>query len=172
MGRMKSLAQSFVYCPFLNEDIGATVRNRSRCQQPAKFPPKEEPRPQPKPKAPWSRVHIDYVGLINDKYYLIMIDAYSKWREVYPVLSPTTKRTLACLRYAFVHSGPPEVIVSDNSMQFTSANFAEYCQRLKIQHVRSPAYYPQSNGQAERFVDTFKRAPLKSRGEGTNKEFL
>ncbi|KAA3674010.1 uncharacterized protein DEA37_0012162 [Paragonimus westermani] len=44
--------------------------------------------------------------------------------------------------------------------------------RRILQHVRSPPYHPQSNGQAERFVDTFKRALLKSRGEGTTDEVL
>ncbi|KAA3676205.1 uncharacterized protein DEA37_0003222 [Paragonimus westermani] len=41
-----------------------------------------------------------------------------------------------------------------------------------MQHTRSPPYHPQSNGQAERFADTFKRALLKSREEGITDEML
>lgn len=79
---------------------------------------------------------------------------------------------LACLRHAFTHPGLPEITVSDSDRQVTSANFAGFCQRRQIQHVRSPLYHPQSNGQAKHFVDTFQRALRKPRGKGTNEEVL
>ncbi|EYB86471.1 hypothetical protein Y032_0278g1160 [Ancylostoma ceylanicum] len=41
-----------------------------------------------------------------------------------------------------------------------------------ITHVRSPPFHPQSNGQAERFVDTFKRALEKLKDSGTTSEAL
>ena len=41
-----------------------------------------------------------------------------------------------------------------------------------IKHIYSPPYHLHSNGQAERFVDTFKRALLKARGEVTSEEVI
>nr|VZI02168.1 unnamed protein product [Spirometra erinaceieuropaei] len=55
---------------------------------------------------------------------------------------------------------------------FLSSTFEDFCRQHNIQHLRSPPYHPQSNGQAERFVDTFKRALLKARGEGTTDEIV
>jgi len=56
--------------------------------------------------------------------------------------------------------GVPETIVSNNGTQFTSHKFREFS------HILSPPYHPQSNGRAERFVDTFNRSLLKQRVEG------
>ncbi|CAI2738982.1 unnamed protein product, partial [Dicrocoelium dendriticum] len=78
----------------------------------------------------------------------------------------TTNATISKLRQAFSRFGCPETMVTDNGSQFTSAAFKEFCKQCAVQHVRSPPFHPQSNGQAERFVDTFKRALQKSKGEG------
>ncbi|XP_055622936.1 uncharacterized protein K02A2.6-like [Toxorhynchites rutilus septentrionalis] len=70
--------------------------------------------------------------------------------------------------------GMPELLVTDNGTQFKSEEFSQYCRENGIQHVTTHMpFHPQSNGQAERFVNTFKRAVRKiQEGEGNIKQDL
>ncbi|KHJ99147.1 hypothetical protein OESDEN_00855 [Oesophagostomum dentatum] len=70
------------------------------------------------------------------------------------------------------HFGNPETIVSDNGRQFASREFAELYNENGVAQVRSPPFHPQSNGQAERFVNTFKRALQKLKDSDTMSEVL
>ena len=54
--------------------------------------------------------------------------------------------------------GIPTQLVSDNGPQFTSEEFASFMKRNGIKHIRSAPYHPSTNGTAERFVQTFKKA--------------
>ena len=54
----------------------------------------------------------------------------------------------------------PEHVVSDNRPQITSTEFAEFMRVNGIKHIRCAPYHPSSNGCAERFVQTFKKALL------------
>lgn len=56
--------------------------------------------------------------------------------------------------------------MSDNGTQFISEKFQNFCLSQGISHSRCPLFYPCSNGQAERFVDTFKRGLSKIQSEG------
>nr|VZH95980.1 unnamed protein product [Spirometra erinaceieuropaei] len=170
--RMKSIARSFAYWPGIDGDIDDLVRRCSRCQQAAKMPPRQPPIPWQPPERPWSRVHIDFAGPLNGVSYLILVDAYSKWPEIAPLNPATASATIAFLQRIFSQHGLPEVLISDNGSQFISSTFEDFCRQHNIQHLRSPPYHPQSNGQAERFVDTFKRALLKARGEVTTNEIV
>ncbi|KFD46790.1 hypothetical protein M513_12318 [Trichuris suis] len=84
----------------------------------------------------------------------------------------TARVTVRLLKEVFSRFGMPEVIVTDNGTQFSSAEFQEMCDANGIQHLKSPPFHPQSNGQAERFVDTFKRALHKMKGRNETIEDL
>ncbi|KIH51733.1 hypothetical protein ANCDUO_18176 [Ancylostoma duodenale] len=63
-----------------------------------------------------------------------------------------------------------ETLVSNSGTQFTSAEFKNFCSENG--HIFSPPYHPQSNGQAERFVDTSKRSLLNLKVGETLSEIL
>nr|CDJ82068.1 Integrase domain containing protein [Haemonchus contortus] len=105
-----------------------------------------------------------------EKKFLIVVGAYSKWPEVIEMSSTTSKATIRQLDRLFAQFGYPETLVSDNDSQSTSIEFTDFCKANGIVHIRSPPYHPQSNGQAERFVDTFKRALEKLKNSETTTE--
>ena len=84
----------------------------------------------------------------------------------------TTSETIDKLSTLFSCFGVPETLVTDNGSQFAAESFKHFCKANGITHLRSPPYHPQSNGQAERFVDTFKRALLKGGGEGPTEQVI
>ncbi|VUZ47337.1 unnamed protein product [Hymenolepis diminuta] len=69
-------------------------------------------------------------------------------------------------------TGLSKTLVSDNGTQFMSVDFKEFRGQQSIEHIRIPSYYPQSNGQAERSVDTRKGGLQNAKGEGTMEEVL
>ena len=74
--------------------------------------------------------------------------------------------TITTLTSLFARYGLCEEIVSDNGPQFTSDEFAQFCARNGIRHIRTAPGHPQSNGQAERYVDTVKSALTKGLQQG------
>ncbi|EGT45549.1 hypothetical protein CAEBREN_25839 [Caenorhabditis brenneri] len=166
--RMKKLARSFVYWPSIDSEIEKIVKSCDQCAAVAKDPTKNTLCSWPLTTAPWQRVHVDYAGPLNGKYYLVMVDSYSKWPEVHMTSSISTSATVKLFQQTFSQFGVPETLVTDNGPQFTSNAFNNFCVAQGITHVRSPPYHPQSNGQAERFVDSLKRALGKLKGEETD----
>lgn len=103
-------------------------------------------------------------------YYLVVIDAYSKWPEVHRMKDTRAPITISKLRQTFGRWKIPKTLVSDNGPQFTAGEFATFTTRNNIKHVRTPVYHPQSNGQAENFVKTFKSMLKKNIKENKNVE--
>ncbi|XP_062704639.1 uncharacterized protein K02A2.6-like [Aedes albopictus] len=164
--RMRPLARNFVYWPNIDDQITALVRSCQECASVAKTDTKTKLESWPIPEKPWQRVHADFAGPINDTYFLLVVDSYSKWPEIIPTKRITTAATISSLRKIFGRFGMPEVLVTDNGPQLTSDVFEEFCEANGIMHLKTAPFQPQSNGQAERFVDTFKRTVKKIQAGG------
>ena len=93
----------------------------------------------------------------QEKYFFVAVDAHSKWPEVFATTKTTTEMTISILRHLFSSYGFPEKMVSDNSPQFTSDQFADFLRQNGIRHTRSAPYHPATNGAAERMVQILKK---------------
>nr|XP_033495922.1 uncharacterized protein K02A2.6-like [Epinephelus lanceolatus] len=165
MSRMKGLARSYMWWPHMDNDIENKVKSCTTCQEHRKAPACAPLHPWEWPEKPWRRLHIDYAGPFMDKMFLDIVDAHSKWLDVYPVTSATSANTINCLRNSFSTHGIPEMIVSDNAQCFVSEQTKDFMTQNGITHVTSALYHPSSNGLAERAVQTFKELMKKSSGD-------
>lgn len=156
--RMRSIARRYVYWPNIDEEIADLVRACNECASVAKTDRKTNLESWPAPAKPWQRLHLDFAGPMDGNFFLIMVDSYTKWPEVVRTKEITTTATLRILRGIFARYGQPETLVTDNGTQLTSDRFEAFCDTHGIVHLKTAPYHPQSNGLAERFVDTFKRS--------------
>ena len=99
---------------------------------------------------------MDFAGLFKGKMFFLLIDAHSKWPEIYEMKSTTAADTIAVLRRVFASFGLPEQIVSDNSPQFAVHEFTEFLRVKGVKHIHVAPYHPSSNGAVERLVQSFK----------------
>ena len=142
--RMKSLARNYAYWPGMDKEIEQRVCRCTPCAAAAKQPIKATLHSWPPATKPWERIHIDYAGPHLGKQFLIVVDAHSKYPEVVPVPSITSRQTVIALRKLWAQHGVPETIVSDNGPQFTSREFKEFCSTNAVNHILSPRYHPQT----------------------------
>ena len=159
MTRMKSLARSHVWWPKIDKSIENLVRSCHPCLSIQHAPAAAPLHPWAWPQKPWQRIHVDFAGPFQGKNFLVVVDAHSKWPEVYDMKSNTTSQnTITVLRHLFATYGLPLQLTSDNGPQFSSQEFATFMRENGVRHIRCAPYHPSSNGLAERFVRTFKQA--------------
>ncbi|KAG1927827.1 K02A2.6-like [Pimephales promelas] len=154
--RMKAMARSYVWWPKLDQDVERLVKTCHLCQEHRNVPAVAPLHPWNWPEKPWQRLHVDYAGPFMGKMFLVLIDAHSKWMDVYPVNSATSAATIECLRKSFSNQGLPELIVSDHATCFVSAEVKEFLNKNGVQHVTSAPYHASSNGLVERAVQIIK----------------
>ena len=167
--RMKQLSRSYFWWPCLDGDIEACVNNCNHCLETRNSPPKAELHPWMWPQRIWHRLHVDFAGPIKGFYYLVIVDATSKWPEIYKTSSLSTDTTIDCLRSCFSRFGIPVVLVSDNGANFTSVQFKSFLKSLGVHHLPTSVHSPSMNGLAERMVQTFKDGVNNFDGVATNR---
>ena len=166
IARMKANARSYVWWPGLDKSLEQIAKDCQACKSTKSMPAVAPLQPWIWPSCPWQRLHIDFAGPFKGRMFFILVDAHSKWPEVVEMKTTTTEKTIEVMRTLFASYGIPDQVVSDNGTQFTSEEFTEFMRRNRIKHIRSTPYHPSTNGLAEQFVQTFKRALQASEQSG------
>jgi len=133
-------------------------------------PPEAPIHPWVYPDRPWQRLHVDLAGPFLGRMWFVLVDAHSKWPVVVDMAHNTTSsRIIYHLRQIFADKGLPQTIVSDNGPQFISRRVSRPSARtMGSDTPTSSAYHPRTNGEAERFVKTFKHSLKKSHNQDLN----
>lgn len=103
---------------------------------------------------------------VQGKTVLVVVDAYSKWLEVFVTNNMTTETTIYILRSLFARFGLPRYVVSDNAANFCSNDFINFIQLNGIIHQTGAPFHAATNGEAENAVKTVKRALIRIVTEG------
>ncbi|GFX73306.1 uncharacterized protein K02A2.6 [Trichonephila clavipes] len=131
--KMKAIARSFVYWKNIDNDIEEAAKNCVDCVRYKADPPKSKVHYWEYPSMPWERIHVDFAGPIFEHTFFLIVDAHSKWLEVYPMKVTTTKKP----------SNVFEIVLQDSDY---------------LGHKTSAPFKPSSNGQAEHYVATLKQS--------------
>jgi len=146
MAKMKSVARSFFWWPGMDTEIEGLAKKCELFLQTCGLPPVAPP--------------------IAGQMLLVLIDAHTKWLEVFPVSAATSSETIHQLRTTFARFGLPHTVVTDNGSCFTSEKFGIFLTKNGVRYVKTAPYYPSSNGLAERAVQVFKNG-FKKLKDGT-----
>jgi hypothetical protein len=95
-------------------------------------------------------------------YVMVAVEAFTKWVVLVPLRSKEPENTAyAYYSSVYAYYGAAAQVVTDQGGEW-EGRFQQLMQRLCIDHRTTSAYRPQSNGQAEKTVQTVKRSLKKS----------
>ena len=164
--KMRKVVGARFVIPDAEDRIARLPRGCQICQAMSYPTHKEESwSPQPVPEHLGESIAVDVVSLPTARTWdgnvvdaaIVVVDRHSGWVEAWPVakkgLTAKVVGRLLADRW-FETLGVPVEIVSDNATTFTGQWFATMCAARGIVHAKSVAYKPQSNGRAERAVQS------------------
>ena len=87
---------------------------------------------------------------------MLIVDYFSRWIEIPKLAGTTSDDVISQLKSIFEQNGIPEVVWSNCDPQFCSNLFSKFAETYGFQQFFSSPRFPQSNGEAERAVQTIK----------------
>eukprot|EP00210_Caulerpa_lentillifera_P003433 g3276.t1 len=100
-------------------------------------------------------LHLDFIGPFKNKKYIILaVDNFSRAIEALIVNRPGREAIVALVDLWTEKWGLPRTVMSDQAQVFMGELMQQWLRDRGINHIVSPAYYPQGNGIVERHVRT------------------
>jgi len=158
-------ARDSLYWPRMNSDLKEYISKCDICLTHRAVPEREPLLQYEIPERPWARIGIDLCEL-KGRTLLVVCDYYSNFIEVENVHKATTHGVSKVLKCLFSRYGVPDIVISDNGPQFSSAEFAEFARTWCFTHTTTSPHYPQANGKVENAVKTIKKLFTKCQESG------
>ena len=162
--KCKARARTCVYWPNMTKAIEQQVQSCSICNMYNRANQKEPLLSHSVPLRPWDKVGVDHFSLAA-KDYLLVVDFFSKYPEVVMVDDKSAETTVAIMKKIFARHGVPTTVIADN-VPFNSRCFKEFATQWQFNLITSSPHFPQSNGLAERNVQTVKNLLKKAKESG------
>lgn len=105
--KMKALARQYVWWPRIDQDLENVAKDCANCNLVRNNPRETKTYEWEAAKFPFQRVHIDFAGPFMGHYFFILVDAFSKWPEVYITKDLTSNTTIQKCRQIFTTFGIP-----------------------------------------------------------------
>ena len=101
---MKAVARSYFWWPGLDKEVEKLASGCVICQSVKNNTPSAPLHPG---QTTLERIHLHFAGPFQNTTFLVVVDAHSKWPEVFTMSSTTTAATIAVLRKLFATYGLP-----------------------------------------------------------------
>ena len=101
----------------------------------------------------------------NDQDFIVVVDHFSRFIEIEKLPSSRSSSVIAKMKSIFSRHGIAEKVISDNGPCYASQEFAEFAKQFDFTHITSSLHFPQSNGLAEKSVQTVKRMFSKAKAD-------
>ena len=148
------LRKSYYWNNMIN-DIKRIILKCEKCQL-------NRPQPYPEPtediptevEGPFTHLGLDIIGPLektsnNNQYIIVIVDYFTKWVEAEPTENITAKDVVKFLINVFARHGVPQVITTDNGVQFTADMTKIFLDLYDVYVKFTTTYHPESNGLTE-----------------------
>lgn len=148
---MKGRLRTKVWWPKIDKDAENMVKSCKSCTLVSGPSPPVPMKRRELPAKPWLDIAVDFLGPLPSGHYLfVVVDYYSRYKEIKIMKSITSLETISILKEIFSRLGIPVSITSDNGRQFVSEEFKSFCLEYGVRLYNSIPYWPQQNGEVER----------------------
>ncbi|MBW0515606.1 hypothetical protein O181_055321 [Austropuccinia psidii MF-1] len=160
--RTKERVESTAWWPKWEQELSEYINNCERCQKENVKHGKKYWLVQhiQEPKHPWETINMDCVtgGKENFNAYLIIVYRFSKSMKCLQGHMEDTAVDIALLFWNIIIStcGVPKIIISDRDPKFTSEFWTNLYEILGTKIAFSTDYHPQTDGLAERIIQTME----------------
>ncbi len=168
LAKTKALIREKIWFPLFDKLVQEEIAKCLPCQATGQENPPEQLKMTKLPDGLW-HPNIDFFGpLPSGEYFLVLIDAYSRFPVVEIVQSTASPTIIPILDKIFAMHCIPLVVKADGGPPFNGNDFKRYMNTLGIQFPPPTPLWLQANGEVKSFNKPLGKSIRAAVAEGRN----